>query len=105
MVESPFEDVALNVMPSGADLTVNGKPAAGQPYWHWAFPYVRVRWDGDRVFENGALANDFTGTGVGNDSLVPAGLNPANQGPPLSPAVMPHAVRTLPPAATTRPAQ
>src|SRR6187401_15056 len=27
---------------------INGKPAAGQPYWHWVFPYVRVRYDGDR---------------------------------------------------------
>lgn len=59
---------------------VAGKPALGQPYWHWAFPYVRVRYDGDREFTNGALANEFSGTGVGNEGLVPLGLNPANPG-------------------------
>jgi uncharacterized Zn-binding protein involved in type VI secretion len=57
---------------------INGKPAAGQPYWHWVFPYVRVRYDGDREFTNGALMNEFSGTGVGNDALVPTGLNPLN---------------------------
>jgi hypothetical protein len=54
---------------------VGGKPAAGTPYWHWVFPYVRVRYDGDREFSNGALANEFSGTGVGNESLVAAGLD------------------------------
>jgi hypothetical protein len=55
---------------------INGKPASGDPYWAWVFPYVRVRYDGDREFTNGALANEFSGTGVGNDALVAAGLNP-----------------------------
>ena len=57
---------------------IKGKPAAGIPYFHWAFPYVRVRYEGDREFTNGALANEFTGTGVGNDALVTDGLNPLN---------------------------
>lgn len=57
---------------------VKGKPALGQPYWHWAFPYVRVRYEGDREFTNGALSNEYSGTGVGNEALVPVGLNPAN---------------------------
>jgi hypothetical protein len=61
---------------------INGKPAAGQPYFHWVFPYVRVRYEGDREFTNGALANEFSGTGVGNEALAcpvpPGGLNPAN---------------------------
>jgi len=57
---------------------VKGKPAAGTPYWHWCFPYVRVRYEGDREFTNGALTNDYSGTGVGNEALVAAGLNPAN---------------------------
>ena len=55
---------------------INGKPAAGTPYWHWAFPYVRMRYEGDREFTNGALANEFAGTGVGNDALIVDGLNP-----------------------------
>lgn len=53
---------------------VNGKPAASQPYWHWVFPYVRVRFDGSREFSNGALSNEFSGTGVGNDALCALGL-------------------------------
>lgn len=59
---------------------INGKPAGGQPYWHWVFPYVRVRYEGDREFTNGALANEYSGTGVGNDALVPSGLHPSNAG-------------------------
>jgi hypothetical protein len=57
---------------------VKGKPASGTPYWHWAFPYVRVRYEGDREFTNGALANEYSGTGVGNEALTGAGLNPVN---------------------------
>lgn len=49
---------------------VGGKPATGYPYWHWAFPYVKVRYEGDREFSNGALANEFTGQGLGNDALA-----------------------------------
>ena len=59
---------------------VKGKPAQGTPYWHWAFPYVRVRYEGDREFTNGALANEYSGTGVGNEALVQSGLNPLNPG-------------------------
>ena len=57
---------------------VKGKPAAGVPYWHWVFPYVRVRYEGDREFTNGALANEYSGTGVGNEALISGGLNPVN---------------------------
>jgi len=57
---------------------VKGKPAAGTPFWHWCFPYVRVRYEGDREFTNGALANTYSGTGVGNETLMAAGLNPIN---------------------------
>jgi hypothetical protein len=55
---------------------VGGKPATGYPYWHWAFPYVKVRYDGNREFSNGALSNEFTGQGLGNSALVTDGLNP-----------------------------
>jgi hypothetical protein len=55
---------------------VRGKPAAGTPYWHWVFPYVRVRYEGDREFTNGALTNEYSGTGVGNEALTATGLNP-----------------------------
>lgn len=44
----------------------NGKKAAVNPYFHWIFPYVKVRQSGDRVIENGLLANTFEGFGLGN---------------------------------------
>ena len=31
--------------------------------------YVQVRFDGDREFSNGALVNDFAGTGLGNSAF------------------------------------
>lgn len=46
---------------------VGGKPAAGTPYWRWVFPYVRTRMSGERVLENGAMANVFSGWGTGNE--------------------------------------
>jgi hypothetical protein len=57
---------------------IRGKPAAGTPYFQWVFPYVKVRYDGDREFANSALTNEFTGQALGNDGLVTTGLNPAN---------------------------
>lgn len=57
---------------------IGGKPAGDQPYWHWVFPYVKVRYDGDREFSNGRLANEFSGQALGNTALQAAGLNPAN---------------------------
>jgi len=58
--------------PNGASLEVwsyaiaNGKRDGTLPYFHWVFPYVKLRQGGDRVFENGLLANTFEGYGVGN---------------------------------------
>lgn len=57
---------------------IDGKPAADAPYWHWVFPYVKIRYDGDREFSNGRLSNEFSGRALGNAALVTAGLNPAN---------------------------
>ena len=45
---------------------VDGKPALKMPYFHWVFPYVKTRLSGDRVIENGLLANTYEGFGVGN---------------------------------------
>lgn len=59
---------------------VAGKPAGDRPFWHWVFPYVKVRYEGDREIGNSRMANEFTGQGVGNEALVTAGLNPANAG-------------------------
>jgi hypothetical protein len=47
----------------------NGKRAANYPYFHWIFPYARLRQSGDRVIENGLLANTFEGYGIGNTAF------------------------------------
>jgi hypothetical protein len=44
----------------------DGKRASVLPYFHWVFPYVKLRQSGDRVIENGMLANTFEGYGLGN---------------------------------------
>src|SRR6478735_4140478 len=45
---------------------VDGKPSAILPFYHWIFPYTKLRQSGDRVIENGLLANTFEGYGLGN---------------------------------------
>lgn len=45
---------------------IDGKKAATMPYFHWVFPYAKLRLSGDRVIENGLLANTFEGYGLGN---------------------------------------
>lgn len=47
----------------------DGKKANILPYFHWVFPYVKLRQSGDRVIENGLLANTFEGFGLGNDAF------------------------------------
>jgi hypothetical protein len=44
-----------------------GKKAATLPYFHWVFPYCKLRQSGDRVIENGMLATTFEGYGLGNE--------------------------------------
>lgn len=46
-----------------------GKRVAANPFFHWVFPYARLRQSGDRVIENGLLANTFEGYGLGNTSF------------------------------------
>ena len=43
-----------------------GKRASVLPYFHWVFPFVKMRQSGDRVIENGLMANTFEGYGLGN---------------------------------------
>ena len=47
----------------------DGKKAAQLPYFHWVFPYAKLRQSGDRVIENGLMANTFEGYGLGNVSF------------------------------------
>lgn len=44
----------------------DGKRAGANPYFHWVFPYCRLRLSGDRVIENGMIATTFEGYGLGN---------------------------------------
>jgi len=44
----------------------DGRRTATLPYFHWVFPYCRLRQSGDRVIENGMLATTFEGYGLGN---------------------------------------
>lgn len=58
--------------PNGIALEVwskaiqNGKSAANKPYFHWIFPYAVLRPSGDRVIEQGIMANTFEGWALGN---------------------------------------
>lgn len=52
----------------------DGKRAATLPYFHWVFPYCRMRQSGDRVIENGMIASTFEGYSIGN-SLFSTGLD------------------------------
>ena len=45
---------------------IDGKKAASRPYFHWVFPFAKLRQSGDRVIENGMLATTFEGYGLGN---------------------------------------
>ena len=47
----------------------DGKKAGTLPYFHWIFPYVKMRQSGDRVIENGLMANTFEGYGLGNPNF------------------------------------
>ena len=44
----------------------DGKRATSLPYFYWVFPWAKLRQSGDRVIENGLLANTFEGYGLGN---------------------------------------
>lgn len=47
----------------------DGKRASTLPYFHWVFPFCRLRQSGDRVIENGMLASTFEGYALGNDAF------------------------------------
>lgn len=47
----------------------DGKRASTLPYFHWVFPFCRLRQSGDRVIENGMMASTFEGYALGNSSF------------------------------------
>ena len=82
----------IDALPYGVALDVwslainNGKAATtGGRYWHWVFPYAMLRPSGDRVIENGLLANTFEGWGVGNSGYGDGADNQWLWGAPDSP--------------------
>jgi hypothetical protein len=48
----------------------DGKKSSTLPYFHWVFPYAKLRQSGDRVIENGMLATTFEGYGLGNTQFL-----------------------------------
>lgn len=70
---SPLAGVDAN--PNGVALEVwskaiaGGKSAAVNPYFKWLFPYASLRPSGDRVIEQGIMANTFEGFGLGNSGF------------------------------------
>lgn len=48
---------------------VDGKPMAKNPFYHWVFPFAAMRPSGDRVMENGLMANEFEGWALGNEEF------------------------------------
>jgi len=75
----PGDPIGYAAAPAGVDATpdgvglevfsraiVGGRPAPVNPFWRFIFPYAKLRFSGDRVLENGAMANEFEGYGVGN---------------------------------------
>lgn len=66
--------LGIDSNPNGVGLEVfsrriiSGRPAPDAPYWRFVFPYAKMKLTGDRALENGAMANEFEGWGVGNSN-------------------------------------
>lgn len=58
-----------NALEVWSKAIINGTMAPTNPYFRWLFPFVQLRPSGERVIENGLLANTFEGYGVGNASF------------------------------------
>lgn len=67
--------VGIDGNPNGVALEVwsyaiqAGRRAPSNPFFRWVFPFVKLTPSGDRVIENGSLANAFSGTGLGNSGF------------------------------------
>lgn len=64
--------IGVDATPNGVAIEVWSKAVSGgktsgiDPYYHWIFPYAQMHMAGDRVIENGMMANNFEGWAVGN---------------------------------------
>jgi len=67
---APLAGVDAN--PNGVAIEVwskaikEGKSASSLPFFRWVFPYAVLRPSGDRVIEQGIMANTFEGWALGN---------------------------------------
>lgn len=50
-------------------MNESGKPIAGAGFYRWVFPYGAFSPSGDRVMENGLMANEYEGWAVGNENF------------------------------------
>lgn len=50
-------------------MNESGKPMADRGFYHWVFPYGAFSPSGDRVMENGLMANEYEGWAVGNENF------------------------------------
>lgn len=77
-------EVGIDATPNGISLEVwsraveDGRLASPNPYWWWIFPSCQIRFSGERLLENGMLANTFEGEGVSNPNW---GDGPADDWP------------------------
>ena len=68
--------IGQDATPNGVAIEVwskaiqGGKKAAANGFFHWIFPYTQMHQSGDRVIENGLLATNFEGWGVGNKAFA-----------------------------------
>jgi len=76
-------EIGVDSNPNGCGLEVwsyavqNTRRASVLPFFQWVFPLVQLKPTGDRTFENGLMANVFSGVGVGNTAF---GSGPAGAG-------------------------
>lgn len=69
-------EIGKDATPNGVAIEVwskaivDGKLSSVDPYFHWVFPYAVMRPSGDRVIENGMLANSFEGWAIGNGQFA-----------------------------------
>ena len=76
--------VGVDANPNGVAIEVwsyavsQSRRASVNPYYRWVLPSCQYRVGGDKVIENGLMANTFTGYGVGNAQF---GAGPAGDWP------------------------
>jgi len=68
----PF-GVAIEVW---SHAVTDGKQDSKTPYFHWVFPYAKLRQSGERVIQNDILATEFEGWAVGNSQFGSGPLEP-----------------------------